>query len=109
MDPQKRNKLEAAGWTLGSAEDFLEMSAEESAFVDLRLSLSQTLKERRTRRRISQEKLARKIGSSQSRVAKMEACDPSVSVDLLIRALLAVGASPRDIAGAIERKPKNAA
>jgi ribosome-binding protein aMBF1 (putative translation factor) len=109
MDPKKRTQLEAAGWTVGSADDFLELSAEEAAFVDLRLSLSQALKERRTRRRISQEKLARKIGSSQSRVAKMEASDPSVSVDLLIRALLAIGASPKDIAGAIERTPKNAA
>jgi DNA-binding XRE family transcriptional regulator len=105
----KRTRLESAGWTLGSAEEFLELSPEEAALVDLRLSLSQALKERRSRRRISQMTLAKKLGSSQSRVAKMEAADSSVSMDLLIRALLAAGATRKDIAMAIQRKPKTAA
>ena len=42
-------------------------------------------------------KKQKRLGSSQSRVAKMEAADPSVSLDLLVRGLLATGASPRDI------------
>jgi ribosome-binding protein aMBF1 (putative translation factor) len=71
MDHAKRRRLERAGWTVGSADEFLEMSPEEAAFVDLRLSLSQALKENRSRRRMSQQALAQRIGSSQSRVAKM--------------------------------------
>lgn len=106
MDHAKRTRLKKAGWKIGSADDFLQLSPEESAFVELRLSLSAALKERRTRSRLSQDKLARKLGSSQSRVAKMESSDPSVSVDLLIRALLAAGATKRDIATAIRRRPK---
>jgi ribosome-binding protein aMBF1 (putative translation factor) len=109
MKHTKRNRLESAGWTLGSAEEFLELSPEEAALVELRLSLSQALREKRSRRRMSQQTLAKKLGSSQSRVAKMEAADSSVSMDLLIRALLAAGATRRDIARAIQRKPKTAA
>lgn len=109
MDQSKRRRLERAGWTVGSADEFLEMSPEEAAFVDLRLSLSEALKENRSRRRMSQQALAQKLGSSQSRVAKMEAADASVSVDLVLRALLATGATRKDIAMAIQRKPKTAA
>jgi ribosome-binding protein aMBF1 (putative translation factor) len=109
MDQSKRRRLERAGWTVESADEVLEMSPEEAAFVDLRLSLSEALKETRSRRRMSQQALAQKLGSSQSRVAKMEAADPSVSVDLVLRALLATGATRKDIAMAIQRKPKTAA
>ena len=98
MDTTKRKKLEAAGWTVGSADDFLELTPEESAFVELRLSLSSGLRERRTRQGLTQAKLARRIGSSQSRIAKAEANDPGVTVDLLVRALLATGATPKDVA-----------
>lgn len=109
MDQTKRTRLERAGWIVGSADEFLEMSREEAAFVDLRLSLSHALKESRSRRRMSQQALAQKLGSSQSRVAKMEAADASVSVDLILRGLLATGATPKDIAMAIQRKPMTAA
>jgi transcriptional regulator with XRE-family HTH domain len=64
-------------------------------------TLSRALKERRSRRRLSQGQLANLLGSSQSRVAKMEAGDPSVSLDLLIRSLLALGATHRDLARAL--------
>ena len=98
MDTAKRSKLEAAGWRVGSAEDFLELSPEEAAYVELKLALSDGLKRHRARRGITQATLAAQIGSSQSRIAKAEASDPSVSVDLLIRALLATGATPADLA-----------
>ena len=98
MEAAKRKRLEAAGWSVGSATDFLKLSPEEAAFVELKLRLSESLKRRRLSKRLSQAALAKKIKSSQSRVAKMEASDPSVSLDLLIRALLAIGATRNDLA-----------
>ena len=104
MEAVKRKKLEKAGWTVGSAEDFLGLSDEETAFVELKLALSEQLRVRRTKLGLSQAALAKRLGSSQSRVAKMEASDPSVSLDLLVRGLLATGATRRDIATAIGQK-----
>lgn len=101
MKQEKRQRLEAAGWTIGTAADFLGLSKEEAAFVNLKLALSKRLKELRVNHKLSQTALARRLNSSQSRVAKMEAGDPSVSTDLLIRALFSTGATPRDVAEAI--------
>lgn len=97
MNTAKRKRLEAAGWKVSSTADFLELSPEEEAFVELKLRLSESLKRRRKNQKLSQDALAKKIRSSQSRVAKMEAGDPTVSIDLLIRALLATGATHRDL------------
>ena len=104
MTPTKRKNLEASGWRVGSASDFLDLTPEEAAYVELKLSLSRGLRERRTREGLTQAKLARRIGSSQSRVAKAEASDPGVTVDLLIRALLAAGATRNEVAGMIGRR-----
>jgi ribosome-binding protein aMBF1 (putative translation factor) len=101
MNKTKRTKLAAQGWRVGSAADFLELSAEESAFVETKLALSESLRARRTAQHLSQAALAKRLKSSQSRVAKMEAADPTVSVDLLLRGLFALGATPRDIAKAL--------
>jgi ribosome-binding protein aMBF1 (putative translation factor) len=98
MEAAKRKRLEAAGWSVGSATDFLELSPEEAAFVELKLRFSENLRRRRQSKKLSQAELAKKIKSSQSRVAKMEAGDPGVSLDLLIRALLAIGATRNDLA-----------
>jgi DNA-binding XRE family transcriptional regulator len=76
---------------------------EEAAYIELRLKLADGLKMARRSRSITQTKLAQTIHSSQSRVAKMEAGDPSVSLDLLVKSLLALGASSRDLAEIIER------
>lgn len=104
MDTRKRKRLESAGFAVGSTADFLGLSAEEGALVEMRLALSLALRDRRGEAGLTQAALARRIGSSQSRVAKMEAGDPSVSLDLLIRALLAVGASRRDVGQALARR-----
>lgn len=97
----KRARLEAHGWRVGSAAQFLELSAEEAALVETKLVLSG--RERRSKQGLSQADLAKRLKSSQSRVAKIEAGDPSVSTDLLLRALFALGATPRDVASAIRR------
>ena len=109
MKSSKRKKLEKAGWKVGSTKTFLGLSEEEAAFVELKLTLSENLKKCRTKRGLSQSELARRLSSSQSRVAKMEASDPTVSVDLLIRALFAAGAKKKDIAKAIARSESLAA
>ena len=106
MEKAKRRKLEAGGWKIGSTSEFLELDAEEAAFVELKLSLSDELREHRVKSGLSQVELAERLGSSQSRVAKMEASDPSVSVDLLIKGLLATGATKQEIGKAIAKAPR---
>jgi len=98
MDVREKKRLEAAGWRVGTAEDFLGLDAAEAALVEVKLGLSQALRARRTAKHLSQAQLAKRLGSSQSRVAKMEAADQSVSLDLLLRGLLVLGATPRDVA-----------
>lgn len=101
MNNARKARLKATGWRSGSAADFLGLSPEESYFVELKLRLADDLKLRRTKRRISQEQLAVLVGSSQSRIAKMERGDASVSIDLLVRSLLAMGAKPKDLGRSI--------
>ena len=104
MDVKKRKRLEAAGFVVGTAAEFLELPPAEAALVDMRLALSAALRERRASAGLTQAALARRVGSSQSRAAKMEAGDPSVSLDLLVRALLAAGASRREVGQAVARR-----
>ena len=96
MDQAKRERLEAKGWKVGSVSDFLDLTAEESILVEIKLALSQNLKERR-QMLMTQSELASKMSSSQPRIAKAENGDNSVSIELLIRAMLATGATPQDI------------
>ncbi len=97
MQTNKRKKLEAASWRIGSAADFLGLSKEEAAYVELKLKLGNCLKATRQKRHLSQEALAKRLKSSQSRVAKMESGDRSVSIDLLIKSLLELGVSNKMI------------
>jgi predicted XRE-type DNA-binding protein len=98
MDQVKQQQLEAKGWKVGSVEDFLELTPEEASYVELKLALSESLRDYRKQRHLTQLDLAKLLRSSQSRVAKMEAGDPSVSLDLLVRSLLAMGASREALA-----------
>jgi DNA-binding XRE family transcriptional regulator len=108
MRKAKRGRLEAAGWKVGSAKQFLGLSDEEGAFVDLKLALARSLRIRRERKGMTQTQLAQLIESSQSRVAKMEAGDRTVSLDLLVRSLLAMGTTKRELARIISA-PRRAA
>ena len=98
MDQVKQQQLEAKGWKVGSVEEFLELTPEESSYIELKLALSDSLRTYRRQRQLTQMDLAKLLKSSQSRVAKMEAGDPSVSLDLLVRSLLAMGASREALA-----------
>lgn len=104
MQRHKQERLREAGWRSGSVTDFLGLTRAEAAYVEMKLALAGQLRARRLQLRLSQAALARELGSSQSRVAKMEGADPTVSADLLIRALLALGSTRRDLAGAIGRR-----
>ena len=96
MDRATKEKLEAKGWKVGTVSDFLELTPEEIALIEIKLALSRSLKERR-QKIMTQAELAEKIHSSQPRIAKAENGDPSVSIELLIRAMLASGATPQEI------------
>lgn len=109
MREAKRKRLEARGWRVASTAEFLELTDEESAFIELKLRIADTLRRRRIRRHLTQSQVARLLKSSQSRVAKMESADPSVSLDLMIRSLFALGASKQDLAKAITRRSRVAA
>jgi DNA-binding XRE family transcriptional regulator len=100
---EKRKRLEKAGWTAGDAADFLELSPEEARFVELKLALAAGVRQYREKRGWTQAALARQLGSSQSRVAKMEAADGSVTLDLMMRSLLAMGVAPGEIAKLIRK------
>ena len=106
MRKAKQRVLEANGWRVGSAADFLELTPAETALVDLKLRLSDALRARRERLKLSQDAVAKRLHSSQSRVAKMEAGEASVSLDLLVRALVSLGATTNDLAKAIHSKKK---
>ena len=97
MDKRKKDRLAKRGWKVGSVADFLDLSAEESAYIEMKLALSEKLRERRRRKKLTQAQLAKAIDSSQSRVAKMEAGDPTVSIDLLVKSLLALGVSKKEL------------
>jgi DNA-binding XRE family transcriptional regulator len=96
MEQAKKERLESKGWKIGTVSDFLELTPEETIFVEIKLALSRSLKDRR-QKTMTQVDLASKIGSSQPRIAKAENGDASVSIELLIRAILATGATPQDI------------
>ena len=98
LDANKRKRLKAAGWKVGSTRDFLGLSNEEETFVELKVALGTSLRQQRARKNISQSALAKQMGSSQSRIAKMEAGDASVSLDLQVRALVALGTTRRELA-----------
>jgi len=107
---QKRRRLEARGWKIGTTQEFLRLSDEEAAYIDLKVRLATGLRERRRRGSLTQADLAKRLQSSQSRIAKMEAGDPSVSLDLLIRSLLILGTSRRELSRIISaRSPVPAA
>jgi DNA-binding XRE family transcriptional regulator len=101
MKKALKKKLERKGWKVGTAADFLGLSPEEEALVAVKMELVDALRQRRRKSELTQAELAKRIGSSQSRVAKMEAGDPSVSIELVIRALIAIGVRPKRIADAL--------
>ena len=103
MKSHKKARLERAGWVVGDAAHFLKLSAQQQRVVELKLALASGVRQLRERRGLTQAALAKRLGSSQSRVAKMEAADTSVSLDLMMRSLLSIGATAGEIARLIKK------
>jgi predicted XRE-type DNA-binding protein len=101
MKELKRKRLEAAGWRIGSVDEFLKLTPEESAIVEIKFVLAKELYERRKKKRISQSVLAKRIGTTQPRIALAEKAHESISLDYIVRSLLSVGATRKDIAVAV--------
>ena len=106
MRKDKRRRLERAGWAVGDAGAFLQLSDDERRFIETKLALAAGLRQRRERLGLTQTAIARRVGSSQSPVAKMEAADPAVSTDLLLLSLFRLGASRSDVARLLSQKPR---
>lgn len=109
MRKEARRRLERAGWAVGDAGDFLHLSNDERWFIETKLVLAAGLRRRREQLGLTQTQVAQRFGSSQSRVAKMESADQTVSTDLLLRSLFRLGASCRDVARLLSRKPRTRA
>lgn len=103
MNALKKARLQQGGWAVGDTLEFLNLTPREALFIELKLALAVGVRQLREKRGMTQAALAEQLGSSQSRVAKMEAADRSVTVDLMVRSLLAIGATPGDIAKLIKR------
>jgi len=103
MKKDQKRRLERAGWAVSDATDFLGLTADQTRFIELKLALAAGVRRARERRGLTQAALARQLRSSQSRVAKIEAGEASVSLDLIVRSLLSTGSSAAEIAGIIRR------
>ena len=97
MKAEKRRRLAAVGWKETTVQEFLNLSEADVQYIEMKLALSRLLRLVRERRRLTQTKAAALLKTSQSRFARMEAGDPSVSLDLLVRGLFALGAAPKDL------------
>jgi predicted XRE-type DNA-binding protein len=109
MRDEKRKRLERKGWKVGTVREFLGLSEAEEELVEIRIRLAEGLKRLRQDRGVTQAEVSRLVHSSQSRVAKMEAAEEMVSIDLLVRTLLALGASRSEVGGIIAGKRRSAA
>lgn len=101
MPEGRRKRVAASGWREGTVQEFLGLSDEEATLIRTKAALAVCLQRRRKAKKWSQTVLAERIGSGQSRVAKVEAAHRSVSLELLVKALLATGATMADIGAVI--------
>ena len=97
MKKEKIKKLEKQGWKVGSVTDFLQLTREEEEYIEMKLALSNYFQELRKKKHLTQVQVAEKIKSSQSRVAKIERAESSVSLDLIVRSIIALGSSKKEI------------
>ena len=104
MNKARKKRLEAAGWRFGTAQEFLGLRDEEVRLIEIKIALSGGVREMRNRLGMTQSELAERLGSSQSRVAKIEGPEASVSIELMVRALIAMGATAKDVGKLIARR-----
>ncbi len=104
MKKEKLKKLEKKGWKVGTVSEFLALSREEEEYIEMKLALSHYFHALRKKKHLTQVQVAAKIRSSQSRVAKIESAEPSVSLDLIVRSIIALGSSKKEIGKAMLAK-----
>lgn len=114
MDALKRKALAAAGWTVGDAADFLEMSDAEQQLLDARTQMAAAVREARESSNLSQKELGQRLKTSQPRIAKIERAASDVSLDQIVRAFVGAGGrfvvkSTADTPKSAKREPKQAA
>ena len=97
MDSAKKKKLQKSGWTVGDTSELLELSPEETEIIEMKISLAKKFQSKRKSKHLTQEEAAKLLHTSQSRVAKIEAGDPSVSLDLLIKGLISLGTTRKTL------------
>ncbi|TGM78615.1 XRE family transcriptional regulator [Leptospira levettii] len=107
MEISKKAKLEKLGWKIGTTSEFLNLTPSEDQYIELKLALSKSVQKKRLEMKITQVKLADILKSSQSRIAKIESGDKSVSIDLIINSYFALGATIQDIAKILYELPKD--
>ena len=88
------------GWVEGSVKEFLGLSDADVEYIEMRRTLSRLVKEKRQKLRLTQIQVAARLNTSQSRVAKMEKADPTVSADLLLQSLFRLGLKRKELADA---------
>jgi predicted XRE-type DNA-binding protein len=102
-EARKVARLESAGWKTVTVQDFLGLSDDDMAIIEVKVALAKRLRAQRTRAGLSQVEVAKIVRSSQPRVAKMEAADKTVSIDLLVKALVKTGVSVQEIGRSLEK------
>ncbi|SDB61977.1 Helix-turn-helix [Desulfonatronum thiosulfatophilum] len=101
MEAKKKKNLQSKGWVVGDVDEFLDLDQADLAIIDMKLALADTIVQKRKALKMTQATLAEAIGSSQSRIAKVEHGDPSVSLEMMMRALIGLGSSRQEIGRAI--------
>ncbi len=91
MDKEIQKRLEVAGFRVGDAGDFLGLTDAERCLVELRLDVGRAVRNAREKAGVTQQQLATKMQTSQSRIAKIEAAAPGVSLDLSLKAFFTAG------------------
>ena len=102
-EARKAARLEAAGWKTVTVQGFLGLSDDDMAIIEVKVALAKRLRAQRMRAGLSQVEVAKIVRSSQPRVAKMEAADKTVSIDLLVKALVKTGVSVQEIGRSLEK------
>ncbi len=87
---KKLKKLKAMGGIVTTVQDFRGFTNEEMAVIEARLALAKAIRDQHEEAGLTQAALAKSLGSSQARVARMEGGDPQ----LLAMALILLFARP---------------
>ena len=97
MDKEKRQRLEEGGFSVGTAAEFLELSAVDEVVIELRIALARELREQRKEQDMTQAELATRCSTSQARISNLENAKEGASIDALIAALAELGADRKRI------------